>query len=55
MKKLIILFLILSFPVNAEWVKVTGKHIHLGSFSPNESCKIATEKAKKKQLQKLWE
>ena len=50
MKKLIILFLILSFPVNAEWVKVTGKHIHLGSFSPNESCKIATEKAKKKAI-----
>jgi hypothetical protein len=50
MKKLIILFLILSFPVNAEWVKVTGKHIHLGNFSPNESCKIATEKAKKKAI-----
>ena len=50
MKKLIILFFILSFPVNAEWVKVTGKHIHLGSFSPNESCKIATEKAKKKAI-----
>ena len=50
MKKLIILFLVLSFPVKAEWIKVTGKHIHLGKYSPIESCKIATEKAKKKAI-----
>ena len=50
MKKLIILFLILSFPVNAAWIMVTDKHIHLGEYSPNESCKIATEKAKKKAI-----
>ena len=47
MKKIFILILFFSIPVKAEWIKVTGKHIHLGSFSPNESCKIATEKAKK--------
>ena len=50
MKKIFILILLISLPAKAEWVKVTGKHIHLGNFSPNESCKIATEKAKKKAI-----
>ena len=50
MKKLILLFVILSFPVNAEWIKVSDKHIHLGDYSVKESCKIATEKARKKAI-----
>ena len=50
MNKFILIFLILSFPANAEWIKVTGKHKHLGKYSPIESCKIATEKAKKKAI-----
>ena len=50
MKKLILLFVILSFPVNAEWIKVSDKHIHLGDYSVKESCKIAIEKARKKAI-----
>lgn len=47
MKKLIILFLIISFPIKAEVVIETGKHEHLGKhYTKDESCKIAEEKAK---------
>jgi hypothetical protein len=50
MKKLLILILFFSLSANAEWVEVSEKHKHLGNFSVNESCNIATEKAKKKAL-----
>ena len=50
MKKLIILFIILSLPVKAEWITVSDKHIHLGNYSVKESCKIATDKARKKAI-----
>jgi len=53
MKKLLILILLFSFQVNAEWIEVSEKHKHLGNFSVNESCNIALEKAKKKLLEKL--
>ena len=47
MKKLIILFFIISFPIKAEVVIETGKHEHLGkNYTKDESCKIAEEKAK---------
>ena len=47
MKKLIIFFLIVSFPIKAEVVIETGKHEHLGkNYTKDESCKIAEEKAK---------
>jgi hypothetical protein len=47
MKKLIILFLIISFPIKAEVVIETGKHEHLGkNYTKEESCRIAEEKAK---------
>ena len=46
----ILILLVLSIPVNAEWVEVTEKHKHLGNFSVNESCNIAIEKAQKKAL-----
>ena len=49
MKKIILFFLILSIPLKAEIVIESGKHRHIGNISPNESCKIAEEKAKKKQ------
>ena len=50
MRKIFILILLISLPAKAEWIKVTGKHKHLGKYSPIESCKIATEKAKKKAI-----
>ena len=50
MKKLIILFIILSLPVKAEWITVSDKHKHLGGISVKESCKIATDKARKKAI-----
>ena len=50
MKKILILILLFIFPANAEWVEVSEKHIHLGNFSVNESCKIATTKAQQKAL-----
>lgn len=50
MKILIILFLILSLPVKAEWITVSDKHKHLGGVSVKESCKIAADKARKKAI-----
>ena len=46
----ILILLVLSIPANATWIEVSDKHIHLGNFSVNESCRIATEKAKKKAI-----
>ena len=48
--KIILFFLILSFPLRAEIVTETGKHKHLGNnYTKSQSCKIAEQKAKKKQ------
>jgi len=49
-KKLILVFLLLTFPLKAEIVIETGKHIHVGNISKNDSCKIAEKKAKKKAI-----
>ena len=46
MKRIILLFFILSLPLKAEIVTETGKHKHLGNFTKFQSCKIAKEKAK---------
>jgi hypothetical protein len=46
--KIILLFVILSFPLRAEIVTETGKHKHLGkNYTKSQSCKIAEQKAKK--------
>ena len=46
--KIILLFIILSFPLRAEIITETGKHIHLGkNYTKSQSCKIAEQKAKK--------
>jgi len=51
MKRIILLFFILSLPLKAEIVIETGKHKHLGkNYTKFESCKIAEEKAKKKAI-----
>ena len=47
MNKFILFFLIFTFPLNAEIVTETGKHRNVGNISPNESCRIAEQKAKK--------
>ena len=47
MKRIILLFFILSLPLKAEIVTETGKHRHAGNISKNQSCKIAEQKAKK--------
>ena len=50
MRILVILIFLFSIPSNAEIVKAIGTHKHLGSYSKNESCAIALEKAKKKAI-----
>ena len=50
MKKLILFFLILTLPLKAEIITETGKHRHTGNISPNQSCNIAEQKAKKKAI-----
>ena len=50
MKRIILLFFILSLPLKAEIVTETGKHRHAGNISKNQSCKIAEQKAKKKAI-----
>ncbi len=48
--KIILILFILSLPLKAEIVTETGKHRHAGDISPNQSCKIAELKAKKKAI-----
>lgn len=50
MKKILIIFLLFSFPVFGEIVTVSEKHRHLGDVSLIDSCEIATNKAKKKAI-----
>ena len=50
MRILVILIFLFFIPANAEIVKAVGTHKHLGSYSKNESCAIALEKAKKKAI-----
>ena len=47
MKKLLLLFLFITFSLRAEIIIETGKHRHVGDISNNQSCKIAEQKAKK--------
>ena len=47
MKKILVLLLLIIYPANAEIVTATGKHKHLGNFSVDDSCKIASNRANK--------
>ena len=50
MRFFLLLIILVSFPASAEIVNAVGTHKHLGSYSKNESCGIALEKAKKKAI-----
>ena len=50
MKKILLLLIFLIVPANADLVTVSGKHKHIGDYSPIDSCNIAIEKAKKKAM-----
>ena len=50
MRIFILLVFLITLPAKAEIVKAVATHKHLGSYSKNESCAIALEKAKKKAI-----
>ena len=53
MKKIIIIFILLTFAVSAEVVTTEGIYNYTGNISENEACLLAKERAKLKALEKV--
>ena len=53
MKKIIIIFILLTFAVSAEVVTTEGIYNYAGNISENEACLLAKERAKLKALEKV--
>ena len=53
MKKIIIIYILLTFAVSAEVVTTEGNYNYTGNISENEACELAKERAKLKALEKV--
>ena len=53
MKKIIIIYILLTFTVSAEVVTTEGKYNYTSNISENEACTLAKERAKLKALEKV--